>query len=328
MISAMVTIGKAYSDDIRWRIVYMSQIRGLKAADIASLTFVSKRTVQRYVERYKVTGDVAQFVRKNGPARMLTDREEALIVQAVLNKPGVCLHEIQTMLQVSGIQVDTSTICRTLHRLGFTYQKIKHLPLQRSDNARQAFMAEVSVYDPSMFIWLDETGCDRRNAVRQYGYGLRGMTPRSFTFKSWGKRYTAIAAMSLDGGLEDVYLTEGNVNGDEFLNYVRRSLLPLLMPFNGANPKSVVIMDNASIHHVEEIESTIRGVGALVLFLPPYSPDLNPVEEVFAEVKHSIQLNDTVFQSTANPRVLISMAFAEVSQEHCLSYIKDSGYIE
>ena len=125
-----------------------------------------------------------------------------------------------------------STICRTLHRLGFTYQKIKHLPMQRSE---QEFMVEVAMYDPSIFIWLDETGCDRRNAVRQYGYGLRGMTPRSFTFKSWGKRYTAIATLSLDV-LEDVdvYLTEGNVNGDEFLNYVRRSLLPLLMPFDGS----------------------------------------------------------------------------------------------
>ena len=47
------------------------------------------------------------------------------------------------------------------------------------------------------------------------------------------------------------------------------SLLPLLMPFNGANPKSVVIMDNALIHHVEEVVLTIRGVGAMVLFLPP-----------------------------------------------------------
>ena len=119
------------------------------------------------------------------------------------------------------------------------------------------------MYNPSMFIWLDETGCDRRNAVRQYGYGLRGMTPRSYTFKSWGKRYTAIATMSLDR-LEDVYLAEDNVNGDEFLNYVRRSLLPLLMPFDGVNPNSVVIMDNASIHHVEEVVLTIRGVGAMV----------------------------------------------------------------
>ena len=120
----MVTSGKAYSNDLRWRIVYMSQMRGMKAADIASLTFVSERSVQRYVERFKVTGDVAQFAKRNGPTRILTDREESLIIQAVLDKPGICLHEIQTVLQVSGVQVDTSTICRTLHRLGFTYQKI------------------------------------------------------------------------------------------------------------------------------------------------------------------------------------------------------------
>ena len=54
------------------------------------------------------------------------------------------------------------------------------------------------------------------------------------------------------------------------------------------------------------------------------SPDLNPVEEVFAEVKRSIRLNDTAFKSTVNHRVLIVMAFSELSQEHCLSYIKDS----
>ena len=99
------------------------------------------------------------------------------------------------------------------------------------------------------------------------------------------------------------------------------------MPFNGTNPRSIVIMDNASIHHVKEVVSTIEGVGALIKFLPPYSPDLNPVEEVFAQVKHWITLNDTVFQATLNPRILIAMAFNLVSQENCLSYIKDSGYI-
>lgn len=128
-------------------------------------------------------------------------------------------------------------------------------------------------------IWLDETGCDKRNAVRQYGYALRGLTPRSFTFKNGGKRYTSITAMSMDG-IEDAYITEGNVDGEKFLEYVRRSLLPTLMPFDGENPKSIVILDNASIHHIEEVVCTIQGVGALVKFHPPYSPDLNPVEEV------------------------------------------------
>ena len=129
--------------------------------------------------------------------------------------------------------------------------------------------------------------------------------------------------MSVDG-LEDVYVTEGNVNGESFLDYVRRSLLPTLMPFNGVNPKSVVIMDNASIHHVQEVVSTM---GALVKFLPPYSPDLNPIEEVFSEVKHWIKSNAVVFQCTQNPRALLTMAFGEVSLENCRSYIKHSGYI-
>ena len=224
--------------------------------------------------------------------------------------------------------VDSSTICRTFQRLGFTQQKIKHLPQYQSEEARLQYMAEICAYDPSMFIWLDETGCDERNAVQQYVYALQGLTPRCFTFKSGGKRYTSIAAMSVDG-IEDSYITEGNVNGDKFLEYVRRSLLLSLMPFNGTNPRSIiiVIMDNASVHHVEEVVTTIEGVGALVKFLLAYSTDLNPVGDVFAEIKHWILSNDSVFQATQDPRVLIAMAFNTVSKENCLSYIKHSGYL-
>ena len=98
------------------------------------------------------------------------------------------------------------------------------------------------------------------------------------------------------------------------------------MPFDGINPNSVVIMDNASIHHVDEVVDTIQSVGTLVRFLPPYCPDLNPCEEVFAQVKHWIQSNDMVFQATRYPAVLIAMAYCEVTQQNCLSYIRDSGY--
>ena len=68
------------------------------------------------------------------------------------------------------------------------------------------------------------------------------------------------------------------------LGYARRSLLPTLMPFNGLNPKSIVIMDNASVHHKDEVIATITAIGCgwLVRFLSPYSPDLNSVEEVFS----------------------------------------------
>ena len=103
--------------------------------------------------------------------------------------------------------------------------------------------------------------------------------------------------------------TSVRVNGEVFGDFVRRSLLPILQPFNGINPCSVVIMDNASIHHLEEIEDMITGVGAIIRFLPPYSPDLNPCEEVFAKIKAFLGANDTVYAATISPRVMVSMAF-------------------
>ena len=98
------------------------------------------------------------------------------------------------------------------------------------------------------------------------------------------------------------------------------------MSFNGTNQNSIVILDNASIHHVDYVVETILNVGALVKFLPPYSPDMNPFEEVFGEVKHYLQANGPAFQATSSPRSIILMAFASVSTYNCNSYITHAGY--
>ena len=88
--------------------------------------------------------------------------------------------------------------------------------------------------------------------------------------------------MTAVNGIEDVLITEGTINGDRFSYFIRTCLLPLLQPFNNLNPISVVIMDNASIHHTENNVQLIENTGARLLFLPPYSPDLNPLEQVFS----------------------------------------------
>ena len=87
-------------------------------------------------------------------------------------------------------------------------------------------------------------------------------------------------------GIHDICLIEGSVNGEVFESFLRSHLLPILQPFNWVNPLSVVIMDNVSIHHVEGVRQLIEDqVGTRLLFLPPYSPDLNPLEEVFSQIK-------------------------------------------
>ena len=86
--------------------------------------------------------------------------------------------------------------------------------------------------------------------------------------------------------IDNVYLCEGTVNGETFADFVPSCLQSFIQPFNWINPHSVIIMDKASIHQVERVVDMIQDqLGACLLFLSPYSPDLNPVEEVFSQVK-------------------------------------------
>ena len=86
------------------------------------------------------------------------------------------------------------------------------------------------------------------------------------------------------------------MNGERFEYFVRTCLLPILLPYNGINPHSIVIMDNAAIHHVCPVVRLIQSTGAKLVFLPPYSPDLNPLEPVFGKVKQILKENDSIFQ--------------------------------
>ena len=145
-------------------------------------------------------------------------------------------------------------------------------------------MAEISIYDPAMLIWIDESGFDNQNSVRRFGYSLRGMRPVDHRLLVRGVRYSAIPVMSTSG-IHDIYLAEGSVNGERFECFVKTCLLPVLSPYNGINHHSIVIMDNASIHHVAPVVRLIESTGAKLVFLPPYSPDLNPLEPVFGTSK-------------------------------------------
>ena len=128
-------------------------------------------------------------------------------------------------------------------------KKLTKIAMQQSGELQGQFMMEISVYAPEMIVWVDEMGSDRRNVIRPYGYSLRGMCAVSHVLRVGGKRLNAIAAMLLQG-VEDIYIAEGTINGDVFEDFTRATLLPLLQPFNGTNHNSVVVMDNASIHHI------------------------------------------------------------------------------
>jgi transposase len=164
---------------------------------------------------------------------------------------------------------------------------------QRSELQRAEYLHDMQVFcgHPEMLVFVDETGADRRNCIRRFGYSLRGRPAVSRKLLVRGQRVSAIAAMSTHGILDCITYT-GSVNGDKFKHFVRHSLLPQLNPFNGMNSRSIVVLDNAAIHHTDGVVDLIESTGALVQFLPPYSPDLNPIEEAFSKVKANLKANE------------------------------------
>ena len=111
------------------------------------------------------------------------------------------------------------------------------------------------------------------------------------------------------------------------VHFVMSCLLPVLLPFNWRNPRSVVIMDNASIHHVDAIATLIeRQHGAKLCYLPPYSPDLMPAG-VFSQIKSIMKENSKLFQVCSAPAALLALAFGMVSVQHCHGHISRCGYM-
>ena len=304
----------------------MHLFMGIDAKEIARSLFVSERSVYRFSKRFEVTGDVRPALKRNGPIRELSEFDELTLVHLVLTNPGIYLRELQDLLlQSTGHLVSVSTVCRSLKRIGLTRQKITHVALQQSEIKRTSFTAEMAAIDPSMILWIDETGCDRRNSLRKYGYSIRGHPPQDYCLNFRGERYSAIGIMSMEG-VNDVYITKGTVDGVVFMEFVETQLLPILNPFNGLSPHSVVVMDNASIHHIDEVFAAISATGALLRFLPPYSPDMNPIELLFAEVKQYLQANSALLDTTLTIPAILLITFNSITEENCIQYIKHSGY--
>ena len=152
-------------------------------------------------------------------------------------------------------------------------------------------MAEVLRYPRNFLVWVDETGSDNSDQIRKFGYALRGLPPLYHRFLVRGTRISSIVAMGCEGVLTFNMVT-GTTNGETFFDFIRGSIIPSMQPFPA--PCSILVMDNCSIHHIQEVRDILDLAGILLLYLPPYSPDLNPAEEMFSYVKYYLKDHDEI----------------------------------
>ena len=320
---------KPYSTDIRLRVVYQRIGMSRTFQEIAKNLNVAVSTVYRIYKQFEVSGDIATPTNARKPRpdlRVLDEHSELIVIGLILESPTLYLHEIcQTIQEVTSLSVSQATICRLLHRYGFTRKKVKQVALQRCNTLRGAFMAHCSLFSRDQLIWVDETGSNARDHARKFGYAIRGCTPITHRLLVRGERVNAIAAIA-SSGLVAFDTVIGSVNGHTFFDFLRGTLIPQMMPFNGTNPHSVLILDNCSIHHVLEVKDLLQQSGILVLYLPPYSPDLNPIEEAFNCVKCYLRKHDVVLQSGVPIATILKAAFESITDDQCNAWITHSGY--
>ena len=167
-------------------------------------------------------------------------------------------------------------------------------------------------------IFIDETST-KTNMVRLRGRSRRGKRLVDKTPHGHWKTSTFIAALR-HNRLAAPFTIDGAVNGEVFLAYVRRVLVPIL------KKGDIVIMDNLGSHKIQGIREAIRAAGATLLFVPPYSPDLNPIEMAFSKIKSILRKKaHRTVEALWTELGQIAKCF---SPRECRNYLRHAGYGE
>lgn len=170
--------------------------------------------------------------------------------------------------------------------------------------------------DPRRLVFVDETWA-KTNMTRTRGWCRKGLPLKAKVPQGHWKTMTFLAALRHDR-IAAPCVFDGPINGERFLAWVQQALAPTL------NPGDVVIMDNLSSHKSPAIRKAIREAGARLFFLPPYSPDLNPIEQVFAKLKTLLRKADERTIDATWRR--IGKLLERFSPQEGANYIRNSGY--
>jgi transposase len=170
--------------------------------------------------------------------------------------------------------------------------------------------------DPSRLVFIDETWA-KTNMTRTHGRAPRGERLVAKVPHGHWRTLTFLAALRRDR-IDAPCVIDGPINGESFLAYVEQILVPAL------KPGDIVVIDNLGSHKGKAVRRAIRAAGAKLFFLPPYSPDLNPIEQVFAKLK-------TLLRKAAERTVeatwqRIGSLLPAFTPAECANYFANAGY--
>jgi transposase len=306
---------RPFSDDFRLRI-HEARQDGASTAEVAERFGVSTAFVRRLQQRFRLTGSLAPRPHGGGRALKLAGRDGELR-QAVAERPDATPAEHRERLELPASRV---TVWRTLRRLGLTRKKKSTHASERDRpdvvEARRQWPEKLAGVAAQDLVFLDETGANTA-MQRTHGYAPQGERVVAATPLGGWKTVTFVGALTT-GGLIAPWAFEGALNGEWFLAYVEQLLAPSL------RPGMVVVMDNLPSHKVAGVEAAIRAKGCRLEYLPPYSPDLNPIENAFSKLKRG--LRDWAARTVEGVYDGLRDLITRFTPSECLHYFRHRGY--
>ncbi|MGN8549532.1 IS630 family transposase [Bradyrhizobium sp. 13971] len=273
-------MARALSVDLRQRVVAAID-GGMSCRQAAKRFGVSAASAIRWRGRLKEVGDIVPKRQGGDRKSQRIEAHSQLILEAVTAKPDITLAELRELLKRRGISTGIASLWRFFQRRKITLKKRPaHAAEQRRGDinaAREEWFEGQIDLDPERLVFIDETSANTKMA-RLYGRSPRGERCRAAIPHGHWKTTTFTAGLRSDGLIAPLVL-DGPMDGDAFLAYVEQLLAPSL------RPGDTVIMDNLPAHKVHGVREAIQAVGASLLYLPPYSPDFNPIEMAFSKLK-------------------------------------------
>lgn len=315
-----------YGVQLREAVVYMYFTLGYSMSEVAFHFggHPNRDTVSRIVKDYLQQGEVVAPAGRTGVIHA-TRKFDALAWETLLylvqaDSQSTLYDLARGMEEFLGSTWSMQDVSRALHESGFVWKCVENKAAELDPFKMQLYreMWDRRGYTVNQPVFVDEVGTNSLVVNKRRGWVQVGERSTSRTICGRGKKYTMIAAM-WKGGLVATSTFEGAADTETFLDYIASSVLPRMNPF--PEDASVLVMDNCAIHNKDRLRSLVSQVGVHVVFLPPYCPIYNPIENLFGSYKTWLRSNRELV-AQINPYDAINLSFDCVTPAMCEAWIR------
>ncbi|PSJ58003.1 IS630 family transposase [Kumtagia ephedrae] len=311
-------MARPYSMDLRQQAMDRLAAGETSRAAAAALK-VAVSSVIKWAARQRATGSAAPGQMGGHRRPLITGADRDWVLAEVERTPHVTLAVLTAGLAARGLKLHPASVGRFLHREGKSFKKTV-LPAEQA-RPRLARLCErwqrhQGKIDPTRLVFLDETWV-KTNMAPLRGWADRGKRLLAHVPHGHWKTMTFIAALRYDR-IEAPWVLDGPINGEAFRTYVAAELLKTL------KPGDIVVLDNLGSHKSKEVRAMVRRTGAKLVFLPPYSPDLNPIEQLFAKLKHAMR--KAMGRTVDAVHDALTETLETIPPSECQNYLANAGY--